>query len=222
MTQPVDTIIFSGEGPHADPWHPLAETSAKIAEIVGDANSVTTVTSVGQLDAALNSVGLLVVNASANRSAPIPEDDDFARILDAFLARGGNLLATHSATIAFPGLHSWHSTIGAVWDYDRTFHPPIGQTLIRRSDVDHPIVDGLGDFEVYDERFTNLDLIDDGDSEPLYVHTENGVTHPLIWARTVGSSRVIYDGLGHDLRSYESPGHIALLRRAVSWLRHHI
>ena len=27
----IDTVIFSGEGPHADPWHPLAETSATLA-----------------------------------------------------------------------------------------------------------------------------------------------------------------------------------------------
>ncbi|MFF4875210.1 ThuA domain-containing protein [Micromonospora sp. NPDC000668] len=222
MAQPIETIIFSGEGPYADPWHPLADTSAKIAEIVGDASSVATVTSISQLDTALNGVDLLVVNASANRATPIAEDDDFARILDAFLARGGNVLATHSATIAFPRLPIWRSTIGAVWDYDKTFHPPIGQTLIRRSGVEHPIVDGLGDFEVHDERFTNLDLVDDGSSEPLYVHEEKGASHPLVWARIVGSSRVIYDGLGHDLRSYESPGHVDLLRRTVSWLRHHI
>ncbi|MEK8104386.1 ThuA domain-containing protein [Micromonospora sp. M12] len=222
MAQPIRTIIFSGQDPHADPWHPLADTSAAIAKILGDAHSVATVTTLGQLDAALDGVDLLVVNASANRSTPIAEDDEFARILDAFLARGGSLLALHSAAIAFPGLPIWRSTIGAVWDHDRTFHPPIDQTLIQRSGVDHPIVDGLGDFEVYDERYTHLDLVDDGGSEPLYTHREDGTVHPLVWARSVGGGRVVYDGLGHDPRSYESPGHVDLLTRAVSWLRHQI
>jgi type 1 glutamine amidotransferase len=31
---------------------------------------------------------------------------------------------------------------------------------------------------------------------------------------------VVYDGLGHDGRSFDSPGHRALLRRAVDWLTH--
>ena len=33
-----------------------------------------------------------------------------------------------------------------------------------------------------------------------------------------GLARVVYDGLGHDTRSYESPGHVELLRRVVGWL----
>jgi type 1 glutamine amidotransferase len=32
-----DIIILSGEGPHADPWHPLSETSARLADVVYDA-----------------------------------------------------------------------------------------------------------------------------------------------------------------------------------------
>ncbi|WP_377527960.1 ThuA domain-containing protein [Micromonospora sp. GCM10011542] len=216
----VDTVILSGEGPHADPWHPLAATSAKIAELLGGPGSVTTVASIDQLGTALADADLLVVNASANRTTSIPQDDAFARTLDAFLGRGGSLLATHSATIAFPGLPTWRSTLGATWHHDRTFHPPIGQTLVRRTAVDHPITRGLGDFEVYDERYTNLDLVDGSGIQPLYVHEEGGETHPLVWARTVGSSRIVYDALGHDVRSYESPGHVELFGRIVSWLRH--
>ncbi|MBM7494714.1 type 1 glutamine amidotransferase [Micromonospora luteifusca] len=217
---PVDTVIFSGDGPHADPWHPLAETSATLATLIGDPGSVTIVTSVDQLDAALDGARLLVVNASANRSTPIPEDEDFARILDGFLARGGSLLATHSATLAFPQVPSWRSAVGAAWEHGRSFHPPIGPSLVRRSGVEHPISTGLGDFEVFDERYTDLELIDGVDVEPLYVHDEGGATHPLVWARTVGSSRIVYSALGHDARSYESPEHVELLRRVVSWLRH--
>ena len=37
-------------------------------------------------------------------------------------------------------------------------------------------------------------------------------------ARESGPARVVYDGLGHDTRSYGSAGHVELLRRAVEWL----
>ncbi|MGI5521238.1 ThuA domain-containing protein [Micromonospora sp. CA-259024] len=217
---PVDTVIFSGAGPHADRWHSLAETSTALAALIGDAASVAIVTSVEHLDAALDRAHLLVVNASADRRGPIGEDEDFGRALDTLLARGGSLLATHSATLAFPGLPSWRATIGAAWDHDHSFHPPIGFSLVRRTRVGHPITDGLGDIEVFDERYTDLELVDGAEIEPLYVHEEGGVTHPLVWARTVGSSRIVYSALGHDVRSYESPGHVELLRRSVAWLRH--
>ncbi|MFG3557079.1 ThuA domain-containing protein [Micromonospora sp. NPDC047557] len=213
---PVDTVIFSGEGPHADPWHPLPETSARLAELIGDA---AVVTSVDRLATALEGTRLLVVNASADRSTLLPEDELFGHTLAGFLAGGGNLLAMHSATLAFPRLPSWRATIGASWEHGRSHHPPIGPFLARRTGVAHPLADGLGDIEVHDERYTDLRLVDGIDGEALYAHEEGGVTHPLVWARTLGPSRVVYSALGHDTRSYESPGHLELLRRITAWLR---
>ncbi|MEU7917037.1 ThuA domain-containing protein [Micromonospora zamorensis] len=121
-----------------------------------------------------------------------------------------------------PQLATWRSTVGAAWDHGRTFHPPIGSSLIRRTDIEHPITTGLVDFEVHDERYTDLELLDGVDVDTLYVHDEGGDTHPLVWARTAGSSRIVYNALGHDARSYESPEHVELLRRIVHWLRHRI
>ncbi|MEV7332250.1 ThuA domain-containing protein [Micromonospora sp. NPDC093244] len=213
---PVDTVIFSGQGPHGDPWHPLAQTSAILADIIGGA---AVMTSVDRLATALDGARLLVVNASADRSSPVPDDALLGLVLDGFLAGGGNLLAVHSATLAFPRVPSWRATIGAAWEHGRSFHPPIGSSLIRRTAVAHPITEGLGDIEVFDERYTDLERVDGVHIEPLYGHREDGVFHPLVWARTAGDSRIVYSALGHDGRSYESPGHVELLRRIVAWLR---
>ena len=54
--------------------------------------------------------------------------------------------------------------------------------------------------------------------EPIAEHEEDGMRHPLIWARELGHSRLVYDGLGHDARSYESTAHRELLIRALDWL----
>jgi type 1 glutamine amidotransferase len=143
----------------------------------------------------------------------VPEDAAVAAVLAPFLARGGGLLAMHSAAVAFPQEPSWRATIGAVWEHGRTFHPPLGPSRIHRTEVAHPIADGLGDFEVFDERYTDLDLV--AGLTPVYTHADG----PAVWAREVGGGRVVYDALGHDVRSYESPGHAALLRRAAAWLR---
>ncbi|GIF63590.1 hypothetical protein Ais01nite_16250 [Asanoa ishikariensis] len=208
-----DTVIFSGQGDHADPWHDLPATSAALADLLGPPGSVTVVTEVDQLKTALAGARLLVVNATAYRLEPVPEDAVFAATVADFLAGGGGLLAMHSATVAFPGDPTWRATIGAVWEHGRTFHPDIEPNLVRRTEVAHPIADGLGDFEVIDERYTDLDLVDD--LTPVYVHASG----PAVWAREVGGGRVVYDAFGHDLRSYASPGHVALVRRAADWLR---
>ena len=209
------TVIFTGHGDHhTDPWHDLPATSAALADLLG---AVRTVTAVDRLAAALDGADLFVVNATAYRVEAVPEDAAFVDIAEAFVARGGGLLAVHSATVAFPGQPRWRALLGAVWQHGRTFHPPLGPGQIRRTTAAHPVADGLGDFEVVDERYTDLDVVPG--VVPLFTHLEGGASHPLVWAREVGAGRAVYSALGHDTRSYESLAHAALLRRAASWLR---
>jgi type 1 glutamine amidotransferase len=40
----------------------------------------------------------------------------------------------------------------------------------------------------------------------------------VIWARENGTSRVVYDALGHDAATYDSVEHRAILTRAADWL----
>lgn len=77
---------------------------------------------------------------------------------------------------------------------------------------EHPVVDGLRDFDVVDEVYSDLDVLPD--VEPLA--SSNG--QPLIWARPVRRGRVFYDALGHDTRSYDNEVHRTLLQRAALWL----
>ena len=44
------------------------------------------------------------------------------------------------------------------------------------------------------------------------------IEHPLIWAYRGPASRVVYDALGHDVRSYDSEQHRTLVPKAVGWL----
>jgi uncharacterized protein len=214
-----ETVIYSGVGADADPWHDLPRTSARLADVLGGSGPLHIVSSADELAGLLDQAALLVVNASANRGGPTPADQRFGRLVERFLAAGGGLLAVHSSTIAFPGLQSWHQTVGASWEQGTTFHPPLERTLVRRTGVKHPIADGLGDFWVEDERYTDLLLAEGCGIEALYEHTHEGITHPLLWAREVGGGRVVYDALGHDERSYDAPERVELLRRSAGWLR---
>jgi type 1 glutamine amidotransferase len=80
----------------------------------------------------------------------------------------------------------------------------------------HPIVRGLTDFTVFDERYSYLRT--NPDITVLCEHSTDGRSHPIVWVREAGAARVVYDGLGHDTRSYDSAGHVDLLHRAVGWL----
>lgn len=220
-------VILSGSGRYADPWHRFDETSAALAGLIGGAGYHVEVSDdlLGGL-AALGDVDLLVVNAG-NPDGPLPDgvadpgepsDDEIAAAaagFDAALERGIGILAMHAAASTLPELPAFGRALGARWIEGVSRHPPIGDSLVHVVGS-HPVADDIGDFTVVDERYSGLHL--DDVIEPIAEHEEGGMRHPLIWARELGHSRLVYDALGHDARSYDSPEHRELLGRALDWL----
>ncbi|GGR27398.1 ThuA domain-containing protein [Agromyces mediolanus] len=224
--------ILSGAGRSADPWHPYAETSAAIAEI-GSATGFEVKAVPGTLEglAELSERSSLVVVNAGDPEGPgldgtvptAPADADLAALaaerFEAALERGIGILVVHSGAAALREVPAFGGALGARWERGRSWHPDQGDARVLVVG-DHPIVRGLSDFEVFDERYT--DLVPNADFEAtstvLAVHEEAGRTHPLAWARELGRSRLVYSALGHDARSYRSAGHRALLARALRWL----
>lgn len=230
-----DAIILSGTGRYADPWHPFAETSEALAGLVREAGF--TVRVADDPDAALAELGddvrLIVVNAgdplgpnadagagsgaAGDRSAPAEASVIAAgdAALEAAIDRGVGILAVHAAASSLREHEAFGRALGGRWLRDESWHPPIGDAHVHVVG-NHAIAEGLDDFTVFDERYTGLRLIDV--IEPIAEHTERGSRHPLVWAREIGRSRLVYDALGHDTRSYESAGHRELIVRALGWL----
>ena len=211
-------VVLSGGGRYADPWHPFPETSAALADLVREAGFTVEVSD--DPDAALaaldDAVRIIVVNAGDPQDAP-PTDATAAAAtaLDAALDRGVGILAMHAAAASLRDLPSFEHALGARWVRDASWHPSIGEAHVHVVG-NHVVSDGLADFDVFDERYTGLHLL--GTIEPIAEHEEEGTRHPLVWARELGRSRLVYDALGHDARSYESAGHRDLLTRALAWL----
>ena len=213
-----DALVVKGAGPYVDPWHDFAATSARLAALVEDLGFRVDVT--GEVEDALADPGvvaLLVVNiGNPQEPRPLQRMDAAAVGLARHLAGGGGLLGVHSSSTSLTGMREWPSILGGRWVRGRTMHPPLDECTISVTEVEHPITDGLQDFTVIDERYSHLET--QPDVAVLCAHRFEDVTHPLVWAREAGPGRVVYDGLGHDVGSYDAPGHRALLVRAVEWL----
>ncbi|KQM80600.1 ThuA domain-containing protein [Agromyces sp. Leaf222] len=213
-----DVVVLSGGGRYADPWHPFAETSAALAELVREAGL--TVEIDDDPDAAVAALGddvrLVVVNAGDPGDAPASSQAAAAAsALDRALDRGIGVLAMHAAAASLRAYPAYERLLGGRWVRDVSWHPPFGEARVHVVG-DHAVAEGLVDFTVLDERYTGLRRL--GEIEPIAEHEEGGAWHPLVWAREVGRSRLVYDALGHDARSYESAAHRALITSALGWL----
>lgn len=222
--------ILSGAGRYDDPWHPFAATSERLAAIVREAGyDVDVRDDIDAALAALDDVALLVVNAG-NPEGPVDDGEvaEYADALDgegpstvdpaplqAAIDRGIGILAVHAAASSLLDYPAFHHAIGGRWIPGESWHPAFGDAHVHFVG-DHPVRAGLLDFDVQDERYTALRLHDV--IEPIAEHVEDGIRHPLIWAREFGASRLVYDALGHDTRSYDSTTHRELLFAAIDWL----
>jgi type 1 glutamine amidotransferase len=210
-------VIFAGGGDYTDPWHPFAATAERVRALLTAEGLATVVvdTVAGLADAvsAHAHAEMLVLNAGSGDEANLL-DASLLALVEAHLAAGRPLLALHAAASLFPEHEAWERLLGGRWVRGVSWHPPLDEAHVQLTP--HAITAGLEPVTVIDERYTELRL---AASPAVFAwHQHDGVRHPLAWAYEAHGARVVYDALGHDTRSYDSPTRRALLTREVRWL----
>ena len=222
-------LLISGAGRYADPWHPFARTSAAIADVVTEAGLDVEISD--DVDDALAGLAesapdLLVLNIGDPQGppregveveAPDPARDERSRAgLLAHLAAGRPVHAIHVSSTSLGYVPEWESILGGVWVPGTTMHPDQGEARVEVDTDAHPIVAGVADFDVYDERYSWMRV--SPEVRALAWHGHGGARHPLLWTHDHHGARVVYDALGHDERSYQSASRRTLVSRAARWL----
>jgi hypothetical protein len=227
-------LVLSG-----GPGHDFDATTAALVELLVEGGmEATVVHEPAEVVAALGGADrghrpgwdLLVVNAlrwrmDVARYAHLRDElavtltDDDAAALAAHVHGGGGLLALHAAVICFDAHPVWRSLVGGAWDWDRSSHRPPGPVRVTPACAggDHPVTAGAGPFEVEDELYRDLDLVEG--VQPLLVGDDGGGPVPVVWAGGLGRGRVVTDVLGHGIASLTHPAHRAVLAAAIRWTR---
>lgn len=204
--------------------HPFAQSSNALADIALGMGLPTEITS--NLADALAKLrprrDILAINAlrwsmtqferyAADRPhwAGSLSDEHLASIKD-HIERGGGLLAMHTAVICWDNQPGWLDLLGGGWDWDRSFHPPLGAITVQPAPV------FAAPFEIVDEAYHHLDLA--ADCEIIATADAGEGPQPVVWRRQHGSGRIVVDALGHDARSLGAAGHVAILEAMLGWL----
>ena len=130
--------------------------------------------------------------------------------------QGKGLVLLHFACGAFEDWPEFVQLAGRVWD-QKTSHDPRGPFTVRITQPQHPIMQGMHDFQADDELYTCL--VGKTPIEVLAVARSKvtGKDHPMAFVLEYGKGRVFHTPLGHDVRSIETPGVAELIRRGCLW-----
>ena len=221
-------LILTGQTD--EPHHHWRETTATLlpalerfdVRLIEDARAIT--------PAALQSASAVLINFNGPRLGA-----DAERSIEAFVRKGGGLLAFHHASYgewfgmrfekgwkAGPdaGWTAWPELIGASWKPGNIGHSARHVFPLKWVDHAHPIA-FAGEIIANDELYHKLDLkpharvLLEAYSDPDKRGT--GRNEPIAWTTTPGKGRVFFTTLGHDASALYQPGVAKLFTRAAEW-----
>lgn len=149
----------------------------------------------------------------------VPKRDAAVRAnLQRFAHEGGGLVLIHFACGAFEQWPEFIKLAGRTWDKSKRAHDPHGPFVVEIADRNHPITQGLSDFQIDDELYTCL-----GGEEPIHVLATaqskvDGKVYPMAFTFQAGKGRVFHTVLGHDVRAVSTPELVKMLQQACLWV----
>jgi uncharacterized protein len=199
------------------PGHPWKETTPVVVDILKkDPRMVVEVkTEPGVLaDKSIFDHDVLVMHFK--NYDPLPNEEQCKANLQRFVAEGRGLVLLHFACGAFEKWPQFVDLAGMVWD-QKTGHDPRGPFRVEIKDANHPITQGMKDFQADDELYTCLV----GKKDVTVVAAARSIVtkkdHPMAFVQPFGKGRVFHTPLGHDVKAFQMPGVGELIRRGTAW-----
>lgn len=130
-----------------------------------------------------------------------------------FVQRGGGFLALHNSHGIYPPGGLYYQLFGG--DYGG--HPPPATFTVRIENKNHPITQGVEDFEVFDEQHMSKYYLD---REHLLLRSmsRGNDMAPAGWWRELGRGRFAYLAPGHTPSALGHPMMQRLIRNSIRWL----
>jgi len=137
--------------------------------------------------------------------------------LASFVKDGKGLAVSHLSSASFKEWEEFRKMCGRYWVMGKSGHGPRSVFKTRIANKEHPITQGLTDFEADDELYAKLL----GDV-PITVLVEadsdwSKKTEPLAFTIEYGKGRVFHEAFGHDGKAIQNPAVQKLIQRGCEW-----
>ncbi len=130
--------------------------------------------------------------------------------MKAFVEGGKGLIPLHSATGCFKNSDWYIQTIGGQFKSHGT-----GVFSAEIVDQSHPVMEGLSEFQTWDETYVHQRV--NPDMTVLMERVEGNTREPYTWVREQGKGRVFYTAFGHNDSTWTNAGFLKLVENGIFW-----
>lgn len=207
-------ILLGGE------WHDFDGFAAAIGlllkgagytlEVTYDFNALTRLDELG-CDLLLSYTCLAEAPAGDKPTSLTKLSDEQVRSLVQWVRRGGAFLAAHAASVVGDSDPALEHLLGGAF----LRHPPQCTFQALPLSSQHPIMDGIESFDVFDELY----IEHYHPSVTLHmVAVYEQVAYPIVWSKPEGQGRVAHIALGHSSQTWELKPYQRLVLQTIRWL----
>ena len=219
-------IRFQVGGPT---FHPVEEQALVIAKLLGadfDCQIVEGAAAFDDMDDVdlLVPMGLHWTDMSADWAGNLvyePLTESRKQAIRDYVASGRPVLNYHGGIASYDDWSEYGDLLGFKWLWGVTTHTPITVTTFKPL-VEHPILSGVGGFDVKDEIYFNVQIMS---TTPVKVLAEvdfNGAKMPILFeldgGRIPGAGKSVYVANGHDMIAFEGGQVAKLMVNAVRYM----
>ncbi|MFC3414555.1 PVC-type heme-binding CxxCH protein [Algoriphagus hitonicola] len=127
-----------------------------------------------------------------------------------YVEGGKALIPIHSASFCFRNSDWFVETVGGQFSRHGT-----GDFTAEIVDPSHPIMEGIEEFETWDETYVHTSV--NPDMHILMERVDEEGREPYTWTREQGKGRVFYTAYGHDERTWKKDQFQQIVANGILW-----
>lgn len=212
----INVLLVTGDDVGVHPW-PEVSQAIKETLVATKRFEVRVCEDTGVLDSAASLARYdLIFLHYFNAKTPTLSDAAKENLLQ-FVKGGKGLGLSHLSSASFKEWPEFGKLCGRYWVMGKSGHGPRSVFKVRVANKEHPITQGLADFEADDELYAKMQ----GDV-PINVLVEadsdwSKQTEPLAFTLEYGKGRVFHEVFGHDGKALRNGSVQKLIQRGCEW-----
>ncbi|MDF2157937.1 PVC-type heme-binding CxxCH protein [Algoriphagus sp. CAU 1675] len=153
----------------------------------------------------LNNYDGLMIYANHEQISP-----DQEKALKSYVESGKALIPIHSASFCFQNSDWYINAVGGQFSTHGA-----GDFTVSIIDSEHPAMQGISEFETWDETYVHSKV--NPDMHVLMERVEGNHREPYTWVRNEGKGRVFYTAYGHNEKTWEKKEFQELVANGILW-----